>query len=141
MKSVVQIILGFIIFILITCHLFVIGLLIGPTPKLVNLVNGDIDYVYIGSVPQGVINVFPVNELTLESNGYLDILILSILDLKFNKFFDSSERQELYLNTLDFGGGIVGIESASNYYFNKSVKELSFDESIMLINLYKVFIQ
>lgn len=39
-----------------------------------------------------------------------------------------TEIMEAYLNTISLGNGICGVEVAANYYFNKSVSELSISE-------------
>jgi len=44
---------------------------------------------------------------------------------------------ELYLNEIYFGHGIYGVETASNYFFSKSVEDLSIAESAMLAGLAK----
>jgi len=38
----------------------------------------------------------------------------------------------LYLNVIEFGPGIFGVEAASRYYFNKSVSDLTLEEMIRL---------
>lgn len=42
---------------------------------------------------------------------------------------------EVYLNVVEFGRGVYGVEAASNIYFNKSVKSLSEYESAYLVSL------
>ena len=61
--------------------------------------------------------------------------------VKQQKLFDEDERQELYLNALDFGDDVIGIQSASDYYFKKPVSNLSFEEALTLAGLYKIFRQ
>ena len=41
------------------------------------------------------------------------------------------------LNTINYGNGILGIENASEYYFNKPAKELNLAESTMLAGIPK----
>jgi len=74
-----------------------------------------------------------------ENNSPIRKIASKVLTIRQNKFFDNNERQELYLNTLDFGGDIIGVEAASNYYFKKPVSDLSFEESLTLAGLYKIF--
>ncbi|MEJ2545092.1 MAG: transglycosylase domain-containing protein [Calditrichaceae bacterium] len=38
----------------------------------------------------------------------------------------------LYLNIIEFGPGIFGVEAASRYYFKKSVKNLNLEEMVRL---------
>lgn len=60
---------------------------------------------------------------------------------KFKEYFITRELEStlsknrifhLYLNIIEFGRGIFGVEAASNYYFRKSVSELSDEEIIRL---------
>lgn len=48
--------------------------------------------------------------------------------LELEKTLDKSEILELYLNTVYFGQGCYGVETASNKYFGKSVKDLDLAE-------------
>ena len=50
------------------------------------------------------------------------------LTLKLEMHFSKDEILEGYLNTINFGQGNYGIENASNYYFNKSAKDLTLEE-------------
>ena len=47
------------------------------------------------------------------------------------------EILEGYLNTINYGNGILGIENASLYYFNKSAKNLNLAESTILAGIPK----
>lgn len=51
--------------------------------------------------------------------------------------FSKEEILELYLNKIYFGDGIYGIETASHYFFSKSVKDLSLAEGALLAGLPK----
>jgi hypothetical protein len=142
MKSTFHFIIGIIILILVLAHLLVIGLFICPTSKLVNVVMAsDVEYVNFSDVPEHVRRVFsndqPVN--LSEDDNPIRIITSKVLMVKQQKFFDEDERQELYLNTLDFGGDIIGIQSASNYYFQKPVSDLSFEESLTLAGIFRIF--
>lgn len=53
------------------------------------------------------------------------------LELKYSK----NEILEGYLNTINYGQGNFGIESASKYYFNKSASDLSLEEALMLVGI------
>ena len=44
---------------------------------------------------------------------------------------------ELYLNTVDWGSGIMGAEAASKKYFNKSASELTIQEAALLAAILK----
>jgi membrane peptidoglycan carboxypeptidase len=54
----------------------------------------------------------------------LEIIAALVLDASFSK----KEILELYLNAVEFGPNIYGIEAASNRYFNKEVSKLNIFE-------------
>ena len=105
--------------------------------------------IYISNIPEYVLDIFPLVDKNIEFTtipqprerlfSFANPFIYKILELRNNKFLDISERYELYLNTFSFGGEIVGIEAASNYYFNKSISDLSYKEVLTLHNLYSIF--
>lgn len=51
--------------------------------------------------------------------------------------YSKDEILEAYLNTINYGNGVLGIENASYYYFNKSAKNLSLAEASMLAGIPK----
>ena len=51
---------------------------------------------------------------------------------QLEKQYSKQEILELYLNSIYFGNGCYGIESASKYYFDKPAKNLSIAQSAML---------
>ena len=59
------------------------------------------------------------------------------LTLKLENHYSKKEILEGYLNTINFGHGNYGIENASLFYFNKSSKDLTLEESIMLAGIPK----
>ena len=59
------------------------------------------------------------------------------LTLKLEMHFTKDEILEGYLNTINFGQGNYGIENASEYYFNKSAKDLTMEEAIILAGIPK----
>ena len=58
-----------------------------------------------------------------------------ITAIKIEQTYTKTEILELYLNSIYFGHGNYGVQSASIYYFDKNVKELTLDESAILIGL------
>ena len=56
---------------------------------------------------------------------------------KLETQYSKDEILEGYLNTINYGNGILGIENASQYYFNKSAKNLTLAESTMLAGIPK----
>ena len=61
----------------------------------------------------------------------------AFLTLELEMHYSKDEILEGYLNTINFGQGNYGIESASNYYFNKHANELTLEEAIMLAGIPK----
>ncbi len=59
------------------------------------------------------------------------------LTLELEMHYSKDEILEGYLNTINFGQGNYGIESASNFYFNKHASELSLEEAIILAGIPK----
>ena len=49
--------------------------------------------------------------------------------------YSKDEILESYLNTINYGNGVLGIENASYYYFNKSAKDLDLAEASMLAGI------
>lgn len=60
-----------------------------------------------------------------------------ILTKKLEKNFSKDEILEFYLNIIYFGNNCYGIESASNFYFDKEAKDLDLSESALLAGLIK----
>ena len=56
----------------------------------------------------------------------------AFLTLRLEVHYSKDDILEGYLNTINFGQGNYGIENASNFYFNKSAKDLTIEESIIL---------
>lgn len=59
------------------------------------------------------------------------------LTLNMEIHYTKDEILEGYLNTINYGHGMYGIEKAANYYFNKSAKDLSLAEASMLAGIPK----
>jgi monofunctional biosynthetic peptidoglycan transglycosylase len=47
-------------------------------------------------------------------------------------FWGKERIMEVYLNVIEMGNGIYGVEAASNYFFNKSAKDLNPSEAALL---------
>ncbi len=58
-----------------------------------------------------------------------------IIALKLEMFLSKNRILEIYLNIAEWGNGIYGAESASQFYFGKSAKELSPYESASLASI------
>tara|TARA_B100000700_G_scaffold7930_1_gene8351 strand:+ start:1725 stop:4076 length:2352 start_codon:yes stop_codon:yes gene_type:complete len=61
----------------------------------------------------------------------------AILAFRIEKAYSKKRILELYLNEIYLGQGTYGVASASLEYFNKSVKELNYNESALLAALPK----
>ena len=49
--------------------------------------------------------------------------------------YSKDEILEGYLNTINYGNGVLGIENASRYYFDKSAEDLTLAEASMLAGI------
>ncbi len=61
----------------------------------------------------------------------------AFLTLRLEVHYSKDEILEGYLNTINFGQGNYGIENASQFYFNKSAKDLNLEEAIILAGIPK----
>ena len=59
------------------------------------------------------------------------------LAFKMEINYSKDEILEGYLNTINYGNGVFGIENAAHYYFNKSSKKLTLAEASMLAGIPK----
>ena len=59
------------------------------------------------------------------------------LTLKLEVGYSKDEILEGYLNTINYGHGMYGIENASHFYFDKDSKDLSLAEACMLVGIPK----
>ncbi|MBO5414291.1 MAG: PBP1A family penicillin-binding protein [Bacilli bacterium] len=57
--------------------------------------------------------------------------------IKIENTYSKDEILEGYLNTINYGHGMYGIENASKFYFNKSANELSLAEATMITGIPK----
>ncbi|QLB12844.1 monofunctional biosynthetic peptidoglycan transglycosylase [Bisgaardia hudsonensis] len=61
----------------------------------------------------------------------IEVPVTLSLELLWNK----KRILEVYLNIAEFGNGIFGVEAASQYYFKKSAKQLTQQESALLASV------
>jgi 1A family penicillin-binding protein len=59
----------------------------------------------------------------------------AILTFLIERKYSKNEILEMYLNQINFGYNVYGIESASLFYFDKPAKELTLSESVYLVSL------
>ena len=62
-----------------------------------------------------------------------EVFIALWLELRFSK----REILKRYLDTAYMGGGAFGVEAAAQFYFGKSVREITLAEAALLAGLYK----
>ncbi|WP_054308871.1 PBP1A family penicillin-binding protein [Mesorhizobium sp. 1M-11] len=77
-------------------------------------------------------NLFLTNERTLERK-----VKEAFLSLWLEANLSKKEILQLYLDRSYMGGGTFGIEAAADFYFGKSVKDLTLAEAAMLAGLFK----
>jgi penicillin-binding protein 1A len=58
-----------------------------------------------------------------------------MLAIRIEKNFSKDEILEMYLNKVYFGAGMYGIEAASQRFFGKEAKDLTIEESALLVGL------
>jgi len=59
------------------------------------------------------------------------------LTLNLETHYTKDEILEGYLNTINYGHGMYGIENAADYYFNKPAKDLTLAEASILVGIPK----
>lgn len=59
------------------------------------------------------------------------------ITIQLESHYSKDEILEGYLNTINYGHGMYGIENASKFYFDKSAKDLTLAESAMLTGIPK----
>ncbi|MDD2469834.1 MAG: transglycosylase domain-containing protein [Bacilli bacterium] len=59
------------------------------------------------------------------------------LTVEMEAHYSKDEILEGYLNTINYGNGVLGIENASKYYFDKSASDLNLAEASMLAGIPK----
>jgi monofunctional biosynthetic peptidoglycan transglycosylase len=58
-----------------------------------------------------------------------------VITLRIERMLSKRRILELYLNIIEWGPGIFGVEAASRKYFNKPAAELSRDEAIRMASV------
>ena len=82
------------------------------------------------------------NNLTDRTSSGIKGIIRKFKDVYLSVFFmeknySKEEILQMYVNDSCLGGIIYGVEEASNYYFGKSVSELSLPEAALLAGMYQ----
>jgi penicillin-binding protein 1A len=112
-------------------------------------------YTHLGVNPEGIVRAFFINVASgrVKQGGstitqqLAKILLTSrrrnltrkikeaFIALMIDATYEKDRILTLYLNQIFLGHGAYGVEAASNLYFNKSVRELSFAECTLLATL------
>ncbi len=77
-------------------------------------------------------NIFLTNERSLDRK-----IKEAFLSVWLERRLSKSQILKLYLDRAYMGGGTFGVAAASEYYFGKSVKDISLAEAAMLAGLFK----
>lgn len=75
------------------------------------------------------------NLFLLPTRSYLRKIIEAYYTVWLELLLDKQRIFELYLNIAEFGQGVYGAASASQYYFKKDVKSLSLNEATRLVTV------
>lgn len=75
------------------------------------------------------------NALLSSEKTYIRKIRELILSIGVEIYFTKDEILEMYLNEVNYGGIIYGIQEASRLYFNKNVEDLNLAESALLAGL------
>jgi penicillin-binding protein 1A len=81
-------------------------------------------------------NLFPRKRysiITMPVNKFREMII----GVRLHKAYSKKEILELYLNTVSFGENTYGIETASHRFFNKHPRDLTIEESALLVAMLK----
>lgn len=75
------------------------------------------------------------NTLLSSEKTYVRKIRELILSIGVEANFTKDEIFEMYLNEVNYGGTVYGIEEASKHYFDKNVEDLNLSESALLAGL------
>ncbi len=75
------------------------------------------------------------NTLSKNENNLTRPIKEAVIAFKIQTNFSQDQILELYLNTLSYGEGVIGIQAASQRYFRKNVTELTAKEAVFLAAL------
>lgn len=61
----------------------------------------------------------------------------ALIAFRLERFYDKDTILEGYLNTIYFGHGMYGVEAAADFYFGKSAKDVTLEESAVIAAIAK----
>ena len=73
------------------------------------------------------------NVFLIPNKSWIRKLFETYFTFLIETFWSKKRILEVYLNVIEFGSGIYGINSASKYYFNKFPLSITIDEAALLI--------
>ncbi|MDR1758226.1 MAG: transglycosylase domain-containing protein [Bacteroidales bacterium] len=82
-------------------------------------------------------NLFPRGEMNNKLKMVITKLKEWVVAAKLERQYSKHEILAMYLNTVDFGNNSMGIKSAAATYFGKKPKNLSIEESALLVGILK----
>lgn len=82
-------------------------------------------------------NLFPRKENRLFIETFFIKLKEWVTAIKLERNYTKEEIIAMYFNTVDFGSNSFGIKSAAKTFFNKQPKDLTIEESAMLVGMLK----
>ncbi len=77
------------------------------------------------------------NTVLGRSSSYTDKIEEILLSVAVDARLSKHDIIHLYLNTIPYGSNVYGVEAASRWYFNKSVKDITVGEAAILASLPK----
>ena len=130
----------------LSAHFILLALFFAPTPFLVSHLYQDqaFEIIRFKEIPEAVKASLKEKKLDFplmldNGRGWRETLIASLLEGRRAYFMDSDEQLAFDLTFLNFGEGVVGMEAASQYYYQKSLSTISDTEWMTLISLHTIF--
>lgn len=75
------------------------------------------------------------NAFCLPHRNYLRKAVEAYFTLLIELFWSKDRILEVYLNVIEFGNGIYGVQAASKHYFHKDAKDLNSSEAALLASV------
>jgi membrane carboxypeptidase/penicillin-binding protein len=120
-------------------HFLFAGLIFMPAAKAVTSITRA-PFIQYSQLPIGVRQAFSdvVQHVQFRSSGQgIQKAIAGALEIRAK--LNQKARGELALNMLNFGGEVVGVENGAQYYFHKSIRDLTTEQAVTLSALYLSF--
>lgn len=145
MRAILKMTGSLLVIALLIAHFFLIALFVAPSHRLLGLlVQSEHGFLKEEEWPEPVENFLITNNVGIYGDyqlgqGSKEKLILSILQFRREYIMDFRERLTLDANLLDYGEGVIGIQAASQRFYQKPLSEALDKEWITLINLHDIF--